>query len=344
MKKILLTQAVPEAALRLFPALSDGTYEVKVSPSPDQGEVLKVVSDFQPDGILVRTATKLDRKIITAATKLRVIGRTGVGVDNIDVDAATERNIPICNTPDANSQSVAEHTVALMLAISKNLVCLNSETSAGNWKIRDQSGAYDLSGKRLGLVGFGKIAVRVATISAALGMQVYFYDPYVGNYFSAPLGTRVPTLEKLIGMVDVLSLHVPLTDQNKGLIDYRLMKAMPQHAILINTARGPLINEKDLIQALDEKWFTGVGLDVFTTEPLEVHNRLNSFARVIKTPHSAALTAECRVRMAEHALDGILNVLEGHQPKWIFNRAALTAKTIPECKQPLSSPPIEISK
>ena len=327
MKKILLTQAVPEAALRLFPALTNGSYELKVAPAPDRETVLKTVRDFQPDAILVRSATKLDREMIAAARDLRVIGRTGVGIDNIDVAAASEHNIPVCNTPDANSQSVAEHTVALVLAVSKNLVHLNAETGSGNWKVRDQSGAFDLSGKRLGLVGFGKIATRVATICTALGMQVYFYDPYVADYFSAPLGTRVHTLDKLAGMADVLSLHVPLTDENRGLVDYQFMKAMPQHAILINTARGPLIDHKDLVRALDEGWFTGVGLDVFENEPLAADNPLNSFARVLKTPHSAALTAECRVRMAEHAIGGILDVLEGRSAKWIFNRAELAVKS-----------------
>ncbi len=325
MKKILLTQAVPELAISKFPSLSNGGYELKVSPSPDRNEVLKLVSSFQPDAILVRSATKLDREIITCAKNLRVIGRTGVGVDNVDIAAASERHIPVCNTPDANSQSVAEHTIALMLALSKNVLRLDAETGKGNWQIRDQAGAYDLAGKRIGLVGFGKIAVRVATVAAALGMEVYFYDPYLRGEFSSPLASRVETIGKLAAMADVLSLHVPLTDKTKGLIDYELMKAMPQNSILLNTARGPLIDEDDLIRALNDQWFLGVGLDVFVQEPLPATSRLNTFPRVIKTPHSAALTAECRVRMAEHALAGIVDVLEGRTPQWIYNRAELAS-------------------
>ncbi len=130
-------------------------------------------------------------------------------------------------------------------------------------------------------------------------------------------------LGKLAAMADVLSLHVPLTGQTRGLVDYALMKSMPQRAILLNTARGALIDEDDLVRALDEGWFLGVGLDVFAREPLPAGSPLAAYDRVLLTPHSAALTAECRVRMAEHALAGIVDVLEGHTPKWIYNRAEL---------------------
>ncbi|MBS4208216.1 hydroxyacid dehydrogenase [Bacillus sp. FJAT-50079] len=318
MKKILLTQPIPEQVIK--PLRS--RFEFILSPDPSDETVRKYISGV--DGLLVRTGTRLSRETIFAARSLKVIGRTGVGVDNVDIEAASEAGIPVCYTPEANSVSVAEHTMAFILAISKNLLNLDRETKQGNWKVRDRSHAIDLSGKTLGLLGFGRIGRAMFEIAKVFGIEVSIYDPFIPQELIPNNVKFFTNLKEFVSAVDIISVHIPLSPETKGIIDYDTIIAMKKDAILINTSRGSIINERDLEKALEEGWLSGVGLDVFENEPHPKNCGLNKFDRVYMTPHSAALTKECRLRMATHAMQGIVDVLEKRSPQWVFNQRELT--------------------
>lgn len=313
MKKILLAQKIPEEVVS--PLRQE--FQIDLSPSPDDETIRSIIGDY--DGLLVRTATKLSRDTIFAAEKLKVIGRTGIGVDNIDIEAASLRNIPVCNTPDANSISVAEHTLAFIFALTKDLVGLNKSTKAGDWGQRDLTQAVDLSGKTIGLLGFGRIGHRISEMLQLIGMQIAVFDPYIKAEALPKNFMLYRDLQEFVKDLDILSIHAPLTPETKGIVNYELLDIMKSDAYIINTSRGPLLDEVGLVRHLTAGKFAGVGLDVFEKEPLSPENPLCSFERVIMTPHSAALTRECRVRMADHAMQGIADILRGKAPKWVFN-------------------------
>lgn len=313
MKRILLTQPLPDVVIE---PLKD-RFEIVVARDPSDMDIRNYIDGF--DGLLVRTGTKLSRETIYAAKTLKVIGRTGVGVDNVNVEAATERGIPLCYTPEANNISVAEHTMAFLLTISKDILNLHQETKSGNWSIRDRTRAVELYGKKIGLLGFGRIGQAVAKMSAVFGLQVCIYDPFINKEHLPKEFEYYSDLIQFVASVDILSIHAPLNAQTKGIVNYAVLKAMKKDAIIINTSRGSVILEQDLEKALEEGWFLGVGLDVFANEPLSAESGFNKFQRVHMTPHSSALTRECRTRMASHAMEGIVDVLEGRKPKWVFN-------------------------
>lgn len=322
MKRVLLTQEIHQDALKLM----DGKVDVALSPSPEDEVVREHVAGVA--GLVVRSATRLSRETIFAADSLEVIARTGAGVDNVDVAAATERGIPVCHTPEANKTSVAEHTFALILAVAKDLPHLDGEVRKGNWQARDSGRAFDLAGKTMGIVGLGRIGREVARLALSFGMRVLGHDPFVSERQEGAEVEFAADLAELFTRADVVSLHVPLTDETEGLIGAGLLGLLRPSAILINTSRGAVVDESALAEALSAGKPAGAGLDVFASEPLSSDNALCRLPNVILTPHSAALTAECRSRMALDAVRGLLDVLEGRKPRWVANRDALRARGI----------------
>lgn len=320
MKKVLLTQQIHPDALKLI----QGKAEIVVSPSPDDEVVRRNIPGCH--GLVVRSVTRLSRQTIFAADSLEVISRTGAGVDNIDINSATERGIPVCHTPEANKISVAEHTFALILVLAKDIPHLNKEVRQGNWKVRDSQQAFDLNGKTIGLIGLGRIGREVARLASSFEMDVVAYDPFVT---AQPEGVKVEITQNLEGMfkrADIISIHVPLTDTTRGLVNTGLLALLKPRSLLVNTSRGEVVDEPTLIRALSEGKIAGAGLDVFSSEPLSNDNPLCQLPNVILTPHSAALTEECRLRMAQDAVTSLLDVLEGRRPRWVANREALKAK------------------
>ena len=317
MKKVFLTQEIHPDALKLM----QGKVEIMVSPSPDDEVIRSQVSGCH--GLVVRSATRLSRETIFAADSLEVIARTGAGVDNVDIGAATERGIPVCHTPEANKISVAEHTFALMLALAKGLLYLDREVRQGSWKVRDSQQAFDLKGKSIGLVGLGRIGREVARLAISFGMTVLAYDPFVSCPPKRMEVEIVQTLQEIFKQADIISIHVPLTDKTRNLISASLLNLLKPASILINTSRGAIINELALVGALSKGELAGAGLDVFSSEPLSKDNPLCQLPNVILTPHFAAFTRECRLKMACDAIRGLLDVLEGRRPRWVANRGAL---------------------
>ncbi len=322
MRRVLLAQQIHPRARDML----QGRVDWAVAPSPEDPVVRRYVPGCA--GLIVRTATRLSRETILAADALQVIARTGGGVDNVDVEAATERGIPVCHTPEANTETVAEHTLALILAAAKDLRRLDAAVRAGQWRARDDARAADLRGKALGLVGLGRIGSRLAALAACFGMKVLGHDPHVSALPDGVEGKKVRDLALVFRESDVVSFHVPLTEQTRGLVGAELLGQMKPTAILVNTSRGAVVDEAALAEALAAGRPAAAALDVFAEEPPPPESPLLGMENVILTPHTAALTAECRLRMHSQAVEGLLDVLEGRRPRWVANRAALRERGI----------------
>jgi D-3-phosphoglycerate dehydrogenase len=248
-----------------------------------------------------------------------------VGYDNIDVKAATARKIPVCITPRANALSVAEHVLALMLALAKQVVPFDAATRKNNWEIRNSYAAVDLDGKVMGIIGMGRIGTLVCKkVIGAFNMKVLAYDPLVPAVAMEQAGATVVTeIPELIKAADVVTVHVPSSPQTKHLIGETTLAMMKPTAFLINTARGPLVDEAALAKALKEKRIAGAGIDVFDPEPPKTDNPLLGAPNIVLSPHSAGLTVECVIRMATHAAQAIMDVLEGRRPEGVINPEVL---------------------
>jgi D-3-phosphoglycerate dehydrogenase len=314
MKKILIVQPIHERGVQVF----DNRFEVRVASDPSVATVIREIKGVE--GVVVRTAP-FTREIIEAADALKVIGRHGVGVDNIDVKAATEKGIVVVNTPNANATSVAEHTLMVIGALAKRAVVYDRATRNGNWEIRNSYKAMDLDGKTLGLVGIGRIGSMVAKrAAAAYNMKVIAYDPYVRPEAAGKMGVSlVAQMDDVFKLADVVSLHTPLTPETRGFVNESKLRLMKPTAFLVNLSRGEVINEKDLCAALKSGVIAAAALDVYDPEPPLKDNPLFGLDNVILSPHSAALTEECVIRMATGAAEGIVEVLSGNRPQFVVN-------------------------
>jgi D-3-phosphoglycerate dehydrogenase len=292
-------------------------------PSGDLAEFTRLVTDVT--GVMLDTTIKFTPELMDLAPQLKVISRTGTGVDNVDVEAATKRGIMVLHTPDANTVTAAEHTVALIGAITKHLVFLDGETRKGNFKAaRRLYLPVDLDGKTLGIIGYGRIGKQVAKkCMGAFNMKVIIYDPYIEDSVVAPGVVRHSTEEPVYRESDVLTLHVPLTDETRGHVNEKVLSLMKPSAYLINAARGNIVDERYLAWMLRENKLAGAAFDVMTNEPPRLDDDLLCAPRVVISPHSAALTTECTVRVACEAARLIVDYLEGRTPRSIFNREGL---------------------
>ena len=314
MKRVLLCQDIDPAGRRVL----EGKTQVVVAPAPWEQTIRGIIADFQ--GVIIRSATTLSRETLDAATKLQVIGRAGAGVNNIDVVAATERAIPVCYAPVANSSSVVEHTLALILALAKQLPLMDQAVRQGHFEIRYENRSVDVAGKTLGVVGLGRIGREVARKSALmLQMNVIGYDPYWDPDDNATGIEFTSEPAALFEQADFVTIHVPLTSQTHHMVNAELIGMMRPSSYLINTSRGAVVDEVALTQALVQGNIAGAGLDVFEEEPPPADNPLFGLDNVILTPHTAALTRECVARVAVDAAQGVLDVLEGRRPQYVFN-------------------------
>jgi D-3-phosphoglycerate dehydrogenase len=318
MQKVLICQPIHQSGVAVF---GDG-FEARIAPDPSEATVVREIRGVE--GVVVRTAP-FTRAIIEAADSLKVIGRHGVGVDNIDLAAATARGIIVVNTPNANAQSVAEHTVVAIGALSKRILPMHRATAQGKWEVRNEYKAFDLQGKTLGLVGLGRIGAMVAKkCAAAFDMNVVAYDPYTPAERAAAIGVRLAdSLDEVLAKGDFVSLHTPLTPETRGLINAESLRKMKPHAYLINFSRGEVVDEAALVVALTNGTIAGAALDVYDSEPPKTDNPLFQLENVILSPHSAALTQECVIRMATGAAIGVKDVLEGRMPEFVVNKDVL---------------------
>ena len=267
--------------------------DVKVGLKPEELE--QIVGGY--DALAVRSATKVTARVLEKATRLQVVGRAGVGVDNVDLDAATRRGVVVMNTPGGSSVTVAELTVAHMLALARHLPQATASVKAGKWEKKKFQG-HELAGKTLGVVGIGNIGSVVVDRCQGLGMRVVAYDPFISAEAAAKLGVSLVGLDELWGKADVISLHVPLTEQTRNLIDARTLARMKKGALLVNCARGGVIDEKALADALASGHLGGAALDVFEKEPVAPDHPLLKLDNFICTPHLGASTEEAQAAVA----------------------------------------------
>lgn len=308
--KFVMTQAVCPEGLQML----DGVADVYVADNQDPNNYLDEMKDA--DALIVRIA-KCDGHAIENSPNLKVIGRTGVGYDSVDVKTATAHGIPVVITPGANNRSVAEHAVAMMFALSKNLVEAQQEMCKGNWEIRGAKKAFELEGKTIGILGLGAIGRETAKICEGCGMKVAAYDPFLSKEQVEGYGAvYYENYEDLLKVSDVVSIHVPLTDETKNMISKKQLTEMKKTALIINCSRGGIISETDLVEALKAGEIAGAGTDVFCSEPPKTDDPLLNCPNLIVSPHSAAQTREAVIKMAQMCVKGCLAVAEGK--KWPF--------------------------
>jgi D-3-phosphoglycerate dehydrogenase len=323
LKKVLLSEPIDEAGMRIL----QGKAEVIVSPDPSNDTVGRLIPDAE--ALILRTATQVTRAMIQKAPRLKVISRTGGGLNNVDVEAATEHNVVVCGVKGPQDRFVAEHAASLMGALAKQFFYLDGQTRKGNFKSRFEYKPVGLAGKRVGLVGLGRIGRIVAEICIhGFGMEVWAYDPYVSPQSFGSSSIKISeSMDEVIRTADFLSLHVPVTDQTKGLIGKRELELMKPTSFIINTSRGEVIQEAALVDALKRGVIAGAGLDVFEKEPPDAGNPVFQIPKVILTPHSAALTKDSVAKLAEGAAENALRVLEGKPPSFSPNWDTVQAKT-----------------
>ncbi len=305
MVKVLVAAPLHKKAIDV---LKNAGFDIVYEEYPDEERLIELVRDV--DAIIVRSKPKVTRRVIEAAPKLKVIGRAGVGLDNIDLEAAKERGIKVVNSPGASSRSVAELAVGLMFAVARKIAFADRKMREGVWA-KKQCMGIELEGKTIGIIGFGRIGYEVAKITNALGMNVLLYDPYPKEERAKEVGGKFVELEKLLRESDVVTLHVPLIDATYHLINEERLKLMKKSAILINAARGAVVDTEALVKALREGWIAGAGLDVFEEEPLPADHPLTKLDNVVLTPHIGASTEEAQMRAGVQVAEQIVEILKG---------------------------------
>ena len=292
MPKILISDAMDNIASEIL-LKNNLDVETKTNLTPD--ELKNIIANY--DGLIVRSATKVTDDIIEAATNLKIIGRAGAGVDNINVEAAKSKNIIVMNTPGGNTNATAEHTIGLIFALLRKIPSANETTHRGLWEKKKMKG-NELKGKKIGIVGFGNVGKRVAEISYALGMKVYIYSSHFNSIKEDFKNYVSSDLTNILSNSDIISFHCKPNKDGSSIITKDELNKMKKNCILVNTARGGLINETDLIQALKNNLIKGAALDVFKKEPLE-ESELFNLENIILTPHIAASTDEAQIVVAE---------------------------------------------
>ncbi len=293
-------------------------FNVEVRDKISHEELLEIIPQF--DALIVRSASKVTADVLERAKNLKIIGRAGVGVDNIDVQAATERGIIVINSPDGNTIAATEHTFAMMLAVSRNIPQANQTMHSGKWD-RKKFVGVELRNKTLAIIGLGKIGAGVAKRAQSFEMNVIAYDPFVSEERAKSLGVKITELDELFKTADFITVHMPLTNKTRDMIALPQMKLMKPTVRLINCARGGIINENDLVTALKENIIAGAAIDVFENEPLAEDSPLRNLPNIILTPHLGASTVEAQIGVSVDVASGIIDALN--------NKPVATAVNLP---------------
>jgi D-3-phosphoglycerate dehydrogenase len=301
----------------------------KAPPQSQPAQIVELASRLSIDGMIVRQGL-ISKEVLSASPNLRIVVKHGVGVDNIDISAATELGIPVCITPGANYQSVAEHALAMILALSKNLFFKDSQIRDGIWD-KVSNPATELYKKCLGIIGIGRIGRRLAELVQPLEMNIIGYDPYLPENLYPAIIQKVEDLKELLRKADFISLHCPKSIETINMIGEEELKIIKPTAILINTSRGGIIDELALARAMEGGRIGAAGLDCFTNEPIPSHHPLLSIKeRLIMTPHVAGATEEALVRMGKEAAHILINYLEKREldPDVLMNRRVLCSQSL----------------
>ncbi len=325
--QVLVSDRLSERAVEVFRRRG-----IAVDYRPDLGAdkeaLLSSIGGY--DGLVVRSATKVSGKVIGRAARLRVIGRAGIGIDNIDLRSATARGIIVMNTPYGNAVTTAEHTIALMLALARQIPEANASTQSGRWE-KERFLGVELFNKTVGIIGCGNIGGIVADRAHGLHMKVIAHDPYLSPERAVEIGVEKVTLEELLGRADFVTLHTPLTEKTRNIIDAGALKRMKRGARLINCARGGLVDEMALKAALDAGHIAGAALDVFETEPATAHP-LFGHPGVVCTPHLGAATAEAQENVAVQIAEQMADYLIAGAVANALNMPSITAEEAPRLR------------
>jgi D-3-phosphoglycerate dehydrogenase len=306
--RILITDALSPQALELLNAATDTRFDVVESPSQD--DLCARVPEY--DALIIRSSVKVNSKVLEAATRLKVIGRAGVGLDNVDIQAASRRGVVVMNTPAANTITTAEHAVTLMLSLCRHVPQAQASILKGEWKRSKFMGAQ-LHGKTLGIVGLGRIGMHVAHLAQAFGMKVIGVDPYISEATAQERKIALVNLDTLLAQADVITLHTVLTSETRGMINAETIAKMKPGVRLINAARGELVDEAALVAALRSGHIAGAALDTYPQEPLPANSELRSLPNVVLTPHIAASTVEAQDDAGTQVVEQVLGALRGEE-------------------------------
>ncbi|MBF0503923.1 MAG: phosphoglycerate dehydrogenase [Candidatus Omnitrophica bacterium] len=321
MPKILISDKLEKEGIDILTADGKFTVDCKFGISAD--ELKKIIKDY--DGLIVRSGTQVTAQIIEAADKLKVIGRAGVGLDNVDLEAATKKGIVAMNTPAGNTTSTAEHTMSMIMALSRNIPQAVASLRAGKWE-RSKFTGIELHGKVLGIIGLGRIGSTVAKMAQAFGMVTIGYDPYLSVEVAAKNGIRVVDLNELYKTSDYITVHIPKTDETTHMIKDEQISLMKKTVRLINCARGGIIDESALIKALGEKRIAAAALDVYETEPPDFQSPLFKLDNCIATPHLGASTSEAQLNVAIEIAHAVKDALSGEGIRNAVNFPSLSAE------------------
>ena len=313
MPKVLIADSIHQAGVDLLRSQPDLTVEVALRLPP--AELLDRIADCE--ALIVRSDTKVTAEVLEAGVHLQVVGRAGVGVDNIDLEAATRRGVAVVNAPTGNTMAAAEHTIALLLALARHVPQADAALKRGEWRRSDFMGV-EVRGKVLGIIGLGRVGSQVARRALGLDMRVLAFDPFVAAERAARQGIELTTLDDLLQQSDFLTVHTPLIQGTRSLLGPREMGRLKPGVRLLNVARGGLIDEAALLNAVEEGRVAGAALDVFSREPPD-NGPLVAHPRIITTPHLGASTTEAQAEVAKEVVEQVLAVLHGHPAEYTVN-------------------------
>lgn len=321
--KVLVSDKLGDAGIKLFEAEEGIDVDVKTGLSPD--ELKATIGEY--DALVIRSATKVTEDVLEAATNLKVIGRAGIGVDNIDVEGATKRGVIVMNTPTGNVVTTAEHAIAMMMALTRNIPQGTSSMKAGRWDKKKLQGR-EIYNKTFGVIGFGKIGSIVANRARGLKMRVIVYDPVVTPEKIEKAGCESVSLNELYSQADYISVHVPKSKKTQGLVNKKSFEQMKEDAMLINCARGGIVDEDALYEAMQSGKLAGAALDVFATEPPPEDLPLLQMDNVIATPHLGASTAEAQTNVAVMVAKQIISFLKTNTVENALNTPSVSGKEL----------------
>ncbi|MDR0334696.1 MAG: phosphoglycerate dehydrogenase [Methanomassiliicoccaceae archaeon] len=301
--KLLVSDPLSEEGLKILAASG---IPVDVRPGLSEDELCKIIGDY--DGLIIRSGTTVTKKIIDAGKKLRVVGRAGVGVDNVDVPYATQKGVLVMNTPSANIISAAEHSLAMMMTLARMIPWAHASVHKGEWK-RSKFTGIELYGKTLGIIGVGRVGGEIAKRAKSFNMTMIGYDPYLPQDVADSLGVRLTTLGDVLMNSDIMTIHTPLLPETRNMISAAQFKMMKKNALLVNVARGGIVNEDDLYDALKSRTIAGAAFDVFVDEPLKEGCKLLELDNLVTTPHLGASTVEAQEKVSVDIAENVIAYL-----------------------------------
>ena len=326
MSKVLVSDPIDQAGIDILSQVA----QVDLRPGLAPEELVSVIGDY--DALMIRSGTQVTAEVIAAASRLKIIGRAGVGVDNVDVPAATQRGVLVVNSPEGNTIAAAEHALAMMLTLSRHVPQAHAGMRAGKWDRKKYVG-NELYKKTLGVVGLGKIGSHVARVAKAMGMDVIAYDPFISSDRAQQMQVRLTELDELFRVADYVTLHIPRTKDTENLVNADLLRTMKPTARIVNCARGGVVDEAAIAEAIQNGVIAGAGLDVYASEPLAEDSPLRAVERgLVLTPHLGASTEEAQENVAIDVAEQIRDVLLGLPARSAVNIPGLSAEIMERLK------------